>query len=190
MGSDLTPGGLARVVFLYLVLCIFMVIMRYKILLYYVLSVFWIKMTSLEQFLDDYEISRLMMIARTTGTAVMILDWVVQKMKKMLQRKILMMILTLCTMLLTLVTMDSRKTDVEHLETGENTHNETNGFQGKDFTWSRIPPKVARARWKNIIVCLLLSVIRFDDKATRTGRRLEDKMAAFREIWDKFIGLC
>ena len=37
---------------------------------------------------------------------------------------------------------------------------------------------------------LLLSAIRFDDKATRTERRLEDKMAAFREIWDKFIGLC
>jgi len=33
-------------------------------------------------------------------------------------------------------------------------------------------------------------VIRFDDKATRTELRLEDKMAAFREIWDKFIGLC
>jgi hypothetical protein len=33
-------------------------------------------------------------------------------------------------------------------------------------------------------------VIRFDDKATRTERRLEDKMAAFREILDKFIGLC
>ena len=35
---------------------------------------------------------------------------------------------------------------------------------------------------------LLLSVIRFDDKATE--RLLGDKMAAFREIWDKFIGLC
>jgi len=33
-------------------------------------------------------------------------------------------------------------------------------------------------------------VIRFDDKATRTERRLEDKMAAIRGIWDKFIGLC
>jgi len=31
-------------------------------------------------------------------------------------------------------------------------------------------------------------VIRFDDKATRTEHRLEDKMAAFREIWGKFIG--
>jgi len=36
----------------------------------------------------------------------------------------------------------------------------------------------------------LLSVVRFDDKATRIERRLEDKMAAFREIWDMFIGLC
>jgi len=33
-------------------------------------------------------------------------------------------------------------------------------------------------------------VISFDDKATRTEHRLEDKMAAFLEIWDKFIGLC
>jgi len=36
----------------------------------------------------------------------------------------------------------------------------------------------------------LLSIIRFDEKATRTERRLEDKMAALREIWDMFIGLC
>jgi hypothetical protein len=36
----------------------------------------------------------------------------------------------------------------------------------------------------------LLSVMRFDDKSTRTDRRLEDKMAAFREMWDMFIGLC
>jgi hypothetical protein len=36
----------------------------------------------------------------------------------------------------------------------------------------------------------LLSMIRLDDKATRTERRLKDKMAAFREIWDMFIGLC
>jgi len=39
-------------------------------------------------------------------------------------------------------------------------------------------------------VHLLLPVIRFDDKATRTEHHLEDKMAAFQEIWDKFIGLC
>ena len=37
---------------------------------------------------------------------------------------------------------------------------------------------------------LLLSVIRFDDKTTRTESRLEDKTASFREIWVKFIGLC
>jgi len=81
-------------------------------------------------------------------------------------------------------------TDVEHSETGENTDKETNVFQGKDFTWSRTPPKVARARRENIIVRPLLAVIRFYDKTTRTKRRLEDKMAAFREILDKFIGLC
>ena len=36
-------------------------------------------------------------------------------------------------------------TDGEHSETGESTHKETNVFQGKDFTWSRTPPKVAQA---------------------------------------------
>jgi hypothetical protein len=45
-------------------------------------------------------------------------------------------------MLLTLVTMDSWKTDNEHSETGGSTDKETNVFQGKDFTWSRTPPKV------------------------------------------------
>ena len=34
-------------------------------------------------------------------------------------------------------------TDVEHSETGESTDEETNVFQGKEFTWSRTPPKVA-----------------------------------------------
>jgi len=33
-------------------------------------------------------------------------------------------------------------------------------------------------------------MIRFEDKATRIECCLEDKMAAFREIWDMFIGLC
>jgi hypothetical protein len=33
-------------------------------------------------------------------------------------------------------------TDDEHSETGEST-DETNVFQGKDFTWSRTPPTVA-----------------------------------------------
>ena len=43
-------------------------------------------------------------------------------------------------------------TDVEHSETGESTDEKTNVFQGKDFTWSRTPPKVARARRENEIV--------------------------------------
>ena len=85
---------------------------------------------------------------------------------------------------------EPENTDVEHSETGENADQETNVFQGKDFTWSRTPAKVARACRENIIMGLLLSVIRFDEKATRTERRLEDKMVAFREIWEKFIGLC
>jgi hypothetical protein len=36
----------------------------------------------------------------------------------------------------------------------------------------------------------LLSVLRFEDKTTRTERRLEDEMAAFREIWYMLISLC
>ena len=94
------------------------------------------------------------------------------------------MILTLCTMLLTLVTMDSRKTQTLRILNTRNTDEETNVFQGNGFTWSRTPPKVARARRENITVRLLLSVIRYDDKATRTDRCFEGKMAAFREIWD------
>jgi len=46
-------------------------------------------------------------------------------------------------------------TGVEHSETGESTDEETNVFQGKDFTWSRTPPKVARARRENVTVRLL-----------------------------------
>jgi hypothetical protein len=45
-------------------------------------------------------------------------------------------------------------TDVEHSETGESRDKETNVFQGKDFTWHRTPPKVARACRENIIVRL------------------------------------
>jgi len=186
-------------------------------------------------------------------------------------------------------------TNDEHSETGESTDKETNVYQGKNFTWSRTHPKVARARRGNITVRLpvcvdeaknantphdafslfisddilnvilthtnqkihdylcnftgkiqkwmrrrsldelrvvigvliyggvfessqehieslykmdgtgrlifpavmaknrfrfLMSVNRFDNKATRTERRLEDKMAEFREFWDMFIGLC
>jgi hypothetical protein len=39
------------------------------------------------------------------------------------------------------------------------------------------PAVMAKNRFR-----FLLSCIRFDDKATRTERRLEDKMAAFQEI--------
>jgi len=45
-------------------------------------------------------------------------------------------------------------TDNEHSETGESTDEETNVFQGKDFTESRTPPTVAQARRENIIVHL------------------------------------
>jgi hypothetical protein len=46
-------------------------------------------------------------------------------------------------------------TDDEHLETEESTDEEMNVFQGKDFAWSRTPPKVARVCRENIIVRLL-----------------------------------
>ena len=48
----------------------------------------------------------------------------------------------------------SENIDDEHSETRESTDEETNVFQDKDFTWSRTPPKVARARRENITVRL------------------------------------
>jgi len=45
-------------------------------------------------------------------------------------------------------------TDDERSETGECTDKEWNVFQDKEFTWSRTPPKVARARRENITVRL------------------------------------
>jgi len=66
----------------------------------------------------------------------------------------MMMILTLCTMLLTLVTTESQKTQKSSNQKQENTDEETNVFHGKSFTWSRTPPKVARACRENIIVHL------------------------------------
>jgi hypothetical protein len=65
-------------------------------------------MASREQFLDDYEISRLVSDnddSEDDRYSVMILDSVVQKMKNVLWMKTLMMTLTVCTMLLTLVAM-------------------------------------------------------------------------------------
>jgi len=60
-----------------------------------------------------------------------------------------MIILTLCTRLPTLVTMESRKTHVEHSETGESADQETNVFQDKDFTCRGTPPKIARTCREN-----------------------------------------
>jgi hypothetical protein len=48
---------------------------------------------------------------------------------------------------------EPENTDDEHSETGEST-DETNVFQGKDFTWNRTSPRVARTRRENIIVRL------------------------------------
>ena len=50
---------------------------------------------------------------------------------------------------------ESENTDNEHSETEEITDKERNVFQGKNITWSRTPPKVVRARRENIIVRLL-----------------------------------
>ena len=36
----------------------------------------------------------------------------------------------------------------------------------------------------------LLSMMRFDDKAIRAVRRFDDKLAAFRKIWDLFVKIC
>jgi hypothetical protein len=38
--------------------------------------------------------------------------------------------------------------------------------------------------------CELMSILRFDDKITREERRKNDKLAAFREIWEMFVGKC
>jgi len=68
----------------------------------------------------------------------------------------------------------------------ESSHEHMESLYKTDGTERLVFPLVmAKNRFR-----FLLSVIRFDNKATRTDRRLEDKMAAFREIWDNFIGLC
>jgi len=50
---------------------------------------------------------------------------------------------------------EPENTDNEPLETGESIDEKTNVFQGKEFTWSRTPPKFARARRENTTVRLL-----------------------------------
>jgi len=49
---------------------------------------------------------------------------------------------------------EPENTDDVRSETGECTDKERNVFQGKDFTWSRTSPKVAGARRENITVRL------------------------------------
>ena len=36
----------------------------------------------------------------------------------------------------------------------------------------------------------LLSMMRFDDKATRAKRRFNDKLRLFRKVWDVFVETC
>jgi hypothetical protein len=49
---------------------------------------------------------------------------------------------------------EPENTDDEHSETRESTDEGKTIFQGKDFNWSRTPPKVAQARRENLIVRL------------------------------------
>jgi len=151
-------------------------------------------MASLEQFLDDYEISRLVSDSDDSGDDRHSVDDIrlsgSEDEEDAAEEDLDDDIDSLYDVADTDDHGQPENTDVEHSETGESTDEETNVFQGKYFTCSRTPPKVARARRENITVRLLLPTIRFDDKATRTERRLENKMAEFREIWDKFIGLC
>ena len=68
----------------------------------------------------------------------------------------------------------------------ESSHEHTKSLYKMDGTGRLIFPVVmAKNRFR-----FLLSMIRFDDKATRTERRLEDKMGSFRGMWDMFMGLC
>jgi len=63
-------------------------------------------------------------------------------------------------------------------EVFESSHEHIESLYKMDGTGRLIFPVVmAKSHFR-----VLLSMIRFDDKATRTERRLEDKMAAFQEI--------
>jgi len=65
-----------------------------------------------------------------------------------------MMILTLCTMLPTLVIMDSWKTQMMSIQIQEKAQTRGRYFSREGLYWSRTPPNVARARRQNIIVRL------------------------------------
>jgi len=142
-------------------------------------------MASLEQFLDNYEISRLVSDSddseddRHSGDDVGLSG---SEDKDATEEDLDDDIGSLYDVADTGDHGQQENTDVEHSETGESTDEETNVLQGKDFTCSRTPPKVARARRENITVRLLLAVIRFNDKATRTERRLEVKWQHFEKF--------
>jgi hypothetical protein len=81
-------------------------------------------------------------------------------------------------MLLTLVTMDSRKTQMVSIQKREKAHTRRRMFfKARTLPGAGHLPKLLKLT-ENIIACLLLSEIRFYDKATRTEYHLEDKMAA------------
>jgi len=68
----------------------------------------------------------------------------------------------------------------------ESSHEHIESLYKMDGTGGRVFPVImVKNRFR-----FLLSVIRFDDKATRTERCLEDKMGSFRGMWDMFMGLC
>jgi len=52
--------------------------------------------------------------------------------------------------------VEPESTHVEHSQTGENTDEKMNVSKGKDFTQSRIAPEAARARTENIIIIVHL----------------------------------
>lgn len=56
--------------------------------------------------------------------------------------------------------------------------------------WSNLGPPIYPATMSQRRFRFLLSFLRFDDKATRHERRLVDKFAPIREIWDTLIDNC
>ena len=58
-----------------------------------------------------------------------------------------------------------------------------------DMLWSKqYGPPTIRAAMSQHRFHELMGMIRFDDKETRSVRREKDKFAAFRDVWETFIG--
>jgi len=117
-----------------------MVIMCYKILLFYLLPVFCVKMASLEQFLDDYEIGRLVSDSDYSEDERHSSDDIglsgSEDEENIVEEDLDDDIDSLYDVADTDDHGQPESTDVEHSETGKSTDEEKNVFQGKDFTWS------------------------------------------------------